>query len=136
MKFNVLSLPLVFAHCFAPVECLAADSPNETLFDQCKTYQRYRVDRSGLNTSELFKANSCVQYMAGAFQVHNLSAQSGCSHAEKTVDQFINEYVEYSRKGGGYLDQPQQVVVWFFLESCYCGKNDAIIRANCPKPQP
>ena len=113
----------------------SADSTNETLFDQCKTYQRYKTDRNGLTNAELFKANSCIHYMAGAFQIHNLSSDGACLYAQKTVEEFVDDYVAYSRKGGGYLDQPQQIVVWMFLESCYCGKNDAIMRANCPVPK-
>ena len=115
-----------------PVPSAAADSTNETLFDQCKIYQRYKSGKDNLTQAELYKANSCVHYLAGAFQIHNLSSGEGCIHSKKTIDQFVNDYVDYSRKGGGYLDQPQQIVVWYLLESCYCDKNDAIMRANCP----
>ena len=128
--FAILFMALVAQ--LLPVASIAADSSNETLFDQCKTYQRYKSGKDNLTQPELFKANSCVHYLAGAFQMHNLSSGEGCIHSKKTIDQFVNDYVDYSRKGGGYLDQPQQIVVWYFLESCYCGKNDAIMRANCP----
>ena len=113
----------------------AADSTNETLFDQCKTYKRYKADRSGLTNADLFRANSCIHYMAGAFQIHNLSSNDACLHSKKTVENFVDDYLTYSRNGGGYLDQPQQIVVWMLLESCYCGKNDAIMRSNCPVPK-
>ena len=113
---------------------LAAESANEVLFEQCKAYKRIKAKREGVGPAELYEANSCVRYMAGAFQMHNLSTNGTCAHSEKNVDQFIEEYLEYSRKGGGFLDRPQQVVVWTFLESCYCGKNDAIMRSYCPAP--
>jgi len=107
---------------------IAAERPNEALFEQCKSYQKSKVDRAGMDGADAVKATACLNYMAGAFQIYNLSSQ--CSMATRTVDKFIEDYMFFTRKGG-YLSQPQHIVAFMVLESCYCGKEPAAV-LNCP----
>jgi hypothetical protein len=122
-------LGLTFIAALAACPSFAADRPNEALFEQCKSYQKSKVDRASMDGSDAVKATACISYMAGAFQTYNLATQ--CSMGKRTVDGFIEDYMYFTRKGG-YLTQPQQVVAFMVLESCYCGKEPAAA-LNCPQ---
>jgi hypothetical protein len=111
-----------------------AQSKNERLFEQCRGYERYRADPSKATPADATASLSCMNYIAGAAAVHNLGTQSKCKHSDKPYNEIIADYLAYTRRGG-FLEQPQEVIVFTLLEVCYCGV-EHITRQYCPALAP
>jgi hypothetical protein len=110
-----------------------AGPTNEVLFEQCVAYERLRLkppsELSGVKADPI-SALSCAQFMAGASRIHNIKTDAKCKHSGRTLDQVISDYLAFTRKGS-FLNQPQDMTVFMFLEACYCGA-DPPTQHFCP----
>lgn len=123
---KIALIPIVF---FAATLCSA--QTNETLFEQCKSHERFKADKASATLQDMTRSLVCQSYIGGAFQMHNLATNGECKNAPKNAEVVVSDYLSFSRKGGGFLDQPQQMVVYMLFESCYCNREPAS-QAFCP----
>jgi len=113
----------------------AEDSmPNEDLYDECRTQERFKSNRQGMTGADAVKAMSCISYMAGALHMYNMKSESECNLDGRTVDRFISDYLAFTRRTGS-LEAHRRTVVFMLLETCYCGKNPGM-QFSCPTSTP
>lgn len=129
LYFLFTKITLISSFLFAATLCTA--QTNETLFEQCKAHEKFKTDKASATFQDLTRSLVCQSYIGGAFQIHNLATNGECKNAPKNAEAVVSDYLSFSRKGGGFLDQPQQIVVFMLFESCYCDREPAS-KSFCP----
>lgn len=129
---NISALVCTFATCGALLAPLpsVAQGKSEDLFENCKAHERYKADRAKADAMTITRSLACISYVGAAWQMYNLVTDTQCASTGRTGEDVVNDYLAFTRKSG-FLDMPQQFVLYKLFEVCYCRKEPTATHV-CP----
>lgn len=100
------------------------------LYSECQAFYRAQEDIQKIETLDLIKAQSCISYVQGGYQIH-ATQNLTCDYGGATTGALIESFMKYVRKRGN-MDAPKQAALSVILDTCYCGKNPNSFDYVCP----